>query len=92
MFKNLKGKKGEGKGGENGAIVCHTQLVHTYYWLEREGRGIVSVLRIFLRESSPDTIFSNNVNFTPAHMYLLHTQNHTHTGVYIQRHMYHHRD
>lgn len=83
MFKVLKGTKGEDNERGNGAIACHTQLVHTYYWLEREERGIVSIHRIFLRESIPGIIFSNR-RFPPAHMYLcvclhMHEQSHIYT-------------
>lgn len=78
MFKVLRGKKGEDNEGGKGSygVPC----IHTYLLLvEREGRGIVSVLRIFLRESSPGTIFSSNLIFTHVHMYLCHMYTESHS-------------
>lgn len=78
LFKVLRGKKGEDNEGGKGSygVPC----IHTYLLLvEREGRGIVSVLRIFLRESSPGTIFSSNLCFTHVHMYLCHMYTESHS-------------
>lgn len=75
------------------AKACHAQLSHTY-WLKREGRGIVSVLRQFLGESSPDATFSSNIKFTHVHVYL-HTRTHRVTptqGCTPRRDMYRHKD
>lgn len=90
MVKVLKGKKGEDNKGGKGATVCHTRLVHTYYRLEREGREIVSVLRIVLRESSQGTISSNNVSHLCTCI-CVYARTRTHTHKHTKSHTHKHR-